>query len=148
MSNRPYTRDGRSPIPKNEGISRVMSSNRAKGTKPELALRKLLHSNGYRGYRTNYKKVPGTPDIAFVSKKIAIFINGCYWHRCPNCKLPLPKSNSIFWEDKFNKNVIRDKKKIEQLKEMGWTVITVWECQLKKDQLERTISSVIKKIKH
>jgi len=94
------------------------------------------------------KNIPGKPDIAFISRKIAIFINGCFWHRCPNCNYGLPKHNRQFWEDKFNKNIIRDKKKIEQLKEMGWIVITVWECQLKKDILEKTVNSLFKKIKH
>jgi DNA mismatch endonuclease (patch repair protein) len=77
-----YVRDKRSPVPKNEAVSRVMSANRAKNTKPELLLRKALWQAGARGYRLHYKRVPGRPDISFVSKKVAIFVNGCYWRRC------------------------------------------------------------------
>jgi len=143
-----YTRDKRSPLPSSEAVSNIMSRNKAKNTKPELILRKSLWKYGLKGYRMHPKNIPGKPDIAFISRKIAIFINGCFWHRCPNCNYGLPKHNRQFWEDKFNKNIIRDKKKIEQLKEMGWIVITVWECQLKKDILEKTVNSLFKKIKH
>jgi len=86
-----YIRDKRSPRPRSEAVSRVMSANRAKDTRPEVALRKALRRAGGRGYRLHYKRVPGRPDIAFVSKRVAVFVNGCYWHRCPKCDLPLPK---------------------------------------------------------
>ena len=126
-----YIRDNRSPIPLNENISRVMSSNKAKNTKPELKLRKSLCANGTKGYRLNWKKVPGSPDIAFPGKKIAIFINGCYWHRCPHCELPLPKTNKEFWEEKFDKNIKRDIKKEKELLDLGWLVLVFWECEIK-----------------
>ena len=83
-----YIRDKRSPKPLSESTSKVMSANKAKNTKPEIALRKALWSEGYKGYRLNWKNVPGRPDIAYPGKKIAIFVNGCYWHRCPKCDLP------------------------------------------------------------
>ncbi|MBT6568273.1 MAG: hypothetical protein HON19_05160 [Flavobacteriales bacterium] len=79
-----YTRDGRAPIPDKEITSRLMSSIKDKNTKPELAIRKAMWNNGVKGYRLHWKKVPGKPDIAFPSKKVAIFVNRCYWHRCPN----------------------------------------------------------------
>jgi DNA mismatch endonuclease (patch repair protein) len=126
-----YVRDKRSPIPKNQNISKVMSANKAKNTKPELVLRKALWQNGFRGYRLNYKKAPGRPDIVFVSKKVAIFVNGCFWHSCPYCKYTLPKNNSKFWGNKFKKNTERDKKKIKELRKLGWRVAVIWECQLK-----------------
>ncbi|HVX26317.1 MAG TPA: very short patch repair endonuclease [Parafilimonas sp.] len=136
-----YIRDKRSPKPKNENVSRVMSANKGKDTKPELLLRKALWKNGLRGYRLNYKKVPGRPDIAFPSKKIAIFVHGCFWHRCPTCDLPLPKNNVDFWEEKFKKNLARDKQKLIQLKEKGWYTLVIWECKLKHG-LEKAIMNI------
>ena len=137
-----YIRDKRSPVPLNENVSRVMSSNKAKNTKPELKLRKALYADGIRGYRLNWKKVPGKPDIAFPGKKIGIFINGCYWHRCPYCELSLPKTNTDFWKKKFEKNIKRDKKKEKELLDLGWTVLVFWECKIKTN-----IKDCINKIK-
>ena len=119
-----------------------MSSNKAKNTKPELKLRKALYADGIRGYRLNWKKVAGKPDIAFPRKKISIFINGCYWHRCPYCELPLPKTNTEFWKEKFEKNIKRDKKKEKELLDLGWTVLVFWECKIKTN-----IKDCINKIK-
>lgn len=128
-----YIRDGRAPIPEKEITSRIMSSIKDRNTKPELAIRKAMWDNGIKGYRLYWKKVPGKPDIAFPSKKVAIFVNGCYWHRCPNCNPSTPKSNVEFWNDKFQKNVERDKRKVQQLKQLEWEVLTLWECQIKKN---------------
>ena len=133
-----YIRDKRSPVPLNENVSRVMSSNKAKNTKPELRLRKALYAEGIRGYRLNWKKAPGRPDIAFPGKKIAIFINGCYWHRCPHCELPLPKTNKEFWEEKFDKNIKRDIKKEKELLDLGWIVLVFWECKIKTNMKDCT----------
>ena len=129
-------------MPLNANVSRVMSSNKAKNTKPELRLRKALYADGVRGYRLNWKKVPGKPDIAFPGRKISIFINGCYWHRCPHCELPLPKTNTEFWKEKFDKNIKRDKKKEKELLDLGWTVLVFWECKIKTN-----IKDCINKIK-
>ena len=129
-----YKRDKRSPTPKNENTSLIMSKIRAKGTKPELIVKKYIYELGYRGYRLNYKKVEGRPDICFTKNKKAIFINGCFWHRCPHCNLSIPKHNKKIWTKKFNDNVKRDKQKRERLIENGWKVITIWECQIKKNQ--------------
>ncbi|MGQ3234137.1 very short patch repair endonuclease [Flavobacterium sp.] len=131
---RTYIRDGRAPVPVNEVTSRVMSAIKAKNTKPELVLRKALWNNGLRGYRLHWKKVPGKPDIVFAGRKLAIFINGCFWHRCPHCKPRLPKTNLDFWEAKFHKNTERDTKKIADLAAFGWESMTFWECQLKDPQ--------------
>jgi len=128
-----YVRDKRSPVPKSETVSRVMSANRAKDSKPELTLRKALWHAGLRGYRLHYKRVPGRPDISYVGKKLAIFVHGCFWHRCPTCNYTLPKNNTEFWQAKFDRNVARDQKKAEDLRNIGWTVITVWECEMKAD---------------
>ena len=128
-----YIRDKRSPRPLKESTSKVMSANKAKNTKPELLMRKALWHEGIKGYRLNWEKVPGKPDIAFPSKKIAIFINGCYWHRCPKCELPLPKTNTKFWKEKFDKNVERDRKKNDELLSLNWNVLVLWECDIKKN---------------
>jgi DNA mismatch endonuclease, patch repair protein len=134
--NREYVRDGRAPIPKNINTSRVMSANKAKDTKPELEFRRALRKAGLAGYRLHWKIVPGNPDIVFLDKKTAIFINGCFWHRCPYCKSSLPKSNRNFWRKKFEANIKRDKKKKYLLKKKGWTVFIFWECQIKKDVMK------------
>lgn len=135
-----YVRDSRSPTPLNSNVSHVMSSNKGKDTKPELQLRRSLRDAGYPGYRLQWK-IHGRPDIAYPGKKIAIFVNGCYWHRCPICNLPLPKTNTEFWISKFENNVKRDKQNVELLENIGWTVIVIWECEIKKD-----LDSVSKKI--
>ncbi|MBE0682875.1 MAG: very short patch repair endonuclease [Anaerolineales bacterium] len=127
-----YLRDGRAPIPLKDITSKVMSANKAKNTTPEITLRKLLSHEGIRGYRLNWRKAPGSPDIAFPSQKIAIFINGCFWHRCPYCKPRLPKTHRNFWKQKFAKNKNRDKEKVAILRKDGWRVLTIWECQIKK----------------
>lgn len=137
----PFIRDGRAPIPKSAVTSRVMSANKAKNTRPEVMFRKALWAANIKGYRLHWKKVPGRPDIAFPSQKVAIFINGCFWHRCPNCKLPMPRSNSSFWQEKFNKNIERDKKKIKLLNEANWKTLVIWECELK-TELEKNVEKV------
>ena len=135
-SKKKYIRDGRAPIPKKELTSKVMSANKSKNTKPELLLRKALWNNGIRGYRLHWKKAPGRPDISFPGKKIAIFVNGCFWHRCPHCNPSMPKVNIEFWSDKFKKNVERDINKIKQLEQDNWKTLVIWECQLKNDPLK------------
>ena len=145
MKKKEYIRDKRSPIPKSENVSKIMSANRSKNTRPEIILRKLFWKEGLRGYRLNYSKAPGRPDIAFVSKKIAIFVNGCFWHRCPYCNNRLPINNREFWREKFKRNVKRDELKIKLLKSLGWVVFTIWECQIK-DDVKNLINTVKKSV--
>lgn len=133
MEEKKYIRDGRSPIPSKSITSKVMSAIRSKNTKPELILRKALWNLGIRGYRLHLKNLEGRPDISFSRKKVAIFVNGCFWHRCPYCNLPLPKENTGYWENKFFKNQERDIKKRDQLISLGWEVIVFWECEIKKN---------------
>jgi DNA mismatch endonuclease (patch repair protein) len=125
-----------SPKARSATTTKVMKANKAKGTKPEIAVRQYLWAHGFRGYRLNYKGAPGRPDICFVGTKIAIFVHGCFWHRCPNCSSHLPKTNSDFWKKKFELNVARDIKKEEALKASGWTVIVIWECQIPQNLAE------------
>jgi DNA mismatch endonuclease (patch repair protein) len=121
-----------------------MKANRAKNTTPELALRRLLRKRGLTGYKTVWKHAPGHPDVAFPAKKIAVFLNGCYWHRCPYCSLPLPKSNQPFWRRKFQLNKERDTRKARELRMAGWKVYTVWECFLTRrpNRLESVLRDV------
>ncbi len=135
-----YIRDGRSPIPKSENTSKVMSAIRGKNTRPEMTLRKALWAEGLRGYRLHWEKAPGRPDICFPGKKIGIFVHGCYWHRCPYCKPSIPKTHKSFWEDKFEKNKERDERKKNALKKNGWKVLVFWECQIGK-----AVSKCVKK---
>lgn len=97
---------------------------------------------GYGGYRLHWKKAPGRPDICYPGRKVAIFVNGCFWHRCPICQPPLPKSNVRFWKRKFALNAERDERKVRALEELGWTVVTVWECEIK-DTPETAVSRVV-----
>ena len=110
-----------------------MSANKAKNTGPELILRKAMRKQRIIGYRLHKKDIPGRPDISFGPERLAIFINGCFWHRCPTCRLPLPNSNKDFWKDKFKKNKARDKLKIKNLQGLGWKVLNFWECEIEKN---------------
>ena len=103
---------------------------RAKHTHPEMVVRKLLYSLGYR-YRLHAKDLPGKPDVVFRSKKQAIFIHGCFWHQHDQCRAGrLPASRPEYWVPKLGRNVERDRDHTEQLIGAGWDVLTVWECQL------------------
>jgi DNA mismatch endonuclease (patch repair protein) len=133
-------------MPADEKISHTMSAIRAKNTKPELAVRKILLSAGINKYRLNYRKIPGSPDIVFPKKRVAIFINGCFWHGCPYCKLKLPKTHRKFWKDKITANKLRDTKKINELKKSGWRPLVIWACRLetRRNQVLRRIQSALK----
>jgi len=108
-----------------------MRGNRGKDTKPEQRLRALLRGAGFPGYRLHWKGVPGRPDVAYPGRRVAIFVNGCFWHRCPRCQPAAPKSHAEFWERKFELNRERDDRKTRELLARGWTVVTVWECELR-----------------
>ena len=126
-----------------EATRHVMQANKSKNTTPELTMRAALREAGLTGYRLHWKKAPGHPDICFPGRKVAIFVNGCFWHRCPHCCPSLPKTNARFWEEKFARNAARDARDDALLVEGGWTVIVVWECRLKKERLEPTVRDVI-----
>lgn len=132
-------RDSRSPVSSSDVASRVMSANRSKNTKPELFFRESLWACGFRGYRVHPKDVPGRPDLGFSKHKFAVFIHGCFWHRCPNCQLPLPKSNRAFWKEKFANNRARDRRKESEFKQLGWMIMTVWECEISSKEKLRMI---------
>ena len=125
---------------------RCMSSVRSKGTKPEMKVRKALHHRGFR-FRTNVKKLPGTPDIVLAKYRTVIFINGCFWHGHGRCQeFRMPKSNIKFWEEKIHNNQKRDAANNAQLEEMQWNVITVWECELRSKVFESTIEHLVSEL--
>jgi len=110
-----------------------MSRIHGKDTKIEVEVRKYLFAKGFR-FRKNDKRFPGKPDVVLPKYKTVIFVNGCFWHMHEGCKQGrLPKSNLDYWREKLEKNVANDKLHEQQLKEMGWNTITLWECELKKD---------------
>lgn len=122
-----------------------MSQIKGKNTKPEETVRKYLFAQGFR-YRKNDKKLPGTPDIVLPKHKTVIFVNGCFWHGHEGCKYFVwPQNNADFWKKKITDNIARDQTKHNLLREQGWHVIIIWECELKKDsnlRLERLVSEI------
>lgn len=126
--------------PKSKAVSIRMKGNTSSGTQPELLLLAHLKKNGIKGYRKNYRTLTGKPDIVFTREKITVFMHGCFWHLCPHCKPPIPKHNRAFWEQKLYRNKERDKTVRRELRNMGWKVLVIWECQLQKNaqrQIER-----------
>lgn len=109
-----------------------MSRVRSKDTSPEMTVRRLVHAAGYR-YRLHGRGLPGTPDLVFAGRRKVIFVHGCFWHRHKHCALArLPKSRLAFWLPKLEENRKRDIRSRARLRKMGWSVLTVWECELKK----------------
>ncbi len=114
-------------------MSRIRSGN----TKPEILVRKYLFSQGFR-YRLHDKALPGKPDIVLKKYNTVIFVHGCFWHAHQGCRyFIIPKTRTEWWIEKLDRNVLRDKKEIGQLKKLGWKVIIVWECELKKGTIEK-----------
>ncbi|WP_245163669.1 very short patch repair endonuclease [Burkholderia latens] len=108
-----------------------MSRIKGKNTKPELIVRSLVHRMGYR-YRLHRKGLPGRPDLVFAKRRKVIFVHGCFWHRHEGCRLArLPKSRLDFWRPKLDANAKRDKEVELRLAELGWKVLTIWECEVK-----------------
>lgn len=133
--------DGLTPERRSWNMSRI----RSKDTKIEVKVRQYLFSKGLR-FRKNDKRYPGKPDVVLPKYKTVIFVNGCFWHMHNNCKQGrLPKSNVEFWGKKMERNVANDLLHKKQLEEMGWKVIVLWECELKKDfenKMEETLRSL------
>lgn len=111
--------------------SQIMAKVKSKGMKPELRVRKLLHGLGYR-YRLHRADLPGRPDLVFPARRKVIFVNGCFWHRHDGCpQVRIPATNRDYWLAKLERNYNRDRRSIAALQERGWSVMTVWECQLR-----------------
>lgn len=122
-----------------ESRSYNMSRISGKDTKPEELVRKYLFSKGFR-YRKNVRKLPGTPDLVLPKYRTVIFVNGCFWHGHEGCKYFVwPKSNAEFWRQKIETNISRDRRKEAQLRDMGWNVMIVWECELRPPKRQVTL---------
>ncbi|MFW9872478.1 MAG: very short patch repair endonuclease [Candidatus Thorarchaeota archaeon] len=125
-----------------------MSMIKGKNTKPEIIVRQFLHANGYR-YRINDKRYPGKPDLVLPKYKIAIFINGCFWHGHKDCKyFKLPNTRRKWWEEKIIETKKRDFIKKEEIMKIGFKVIVIWECELKPKSKENCLTKLVKKIEN
>ena len=124
-----------------------MSQISGKDTKPEMMVRKFLHGNGFR-YRLHVNDLPGKPDLVLPKYKTVIFVQGCFWHVHEGCKyFKLPETRTKWWKEKLFGNKERDEKHRRHLSEQGWNVITVWECELKPNNLQNTLTELVLKLK-
>ncbi|MBK7889208.1 MAG: DNA mismatch endonuclease Vsr [Bacteroidetes bacterium] len=120
-----------------------MSQIRSKDTKPELVIRKFLHSSGLR-YRLHDNKLPGKPDLVFPKFKTVLFVHGCFWHGHDNCKyFVIPKTRTDWCLKKINKNKANDLKNFAKLKKLGWKAFTIFECELKKLKQKSTLNKIL-----
>lgn len=123
-------------------MARIKSCN----TAPEFVVRSFLHRHGYR-YRIHVRTLPGRPDMALRKYRTAIFVNGCFWHGHRGCtRASVPKSNSLFWRKKITGNAARDRRTATALRRLGWTVLTVWQCQLRKSHVDATLARLLTRI--
>jgi len=123
-----------------------MSMIKGKNTKPEIVVRKFLFQNGFR-YRLYHSKLPGKPDIVLPKYKTVIFVNGCFWHGHEGCKYyVVPKTRTKWWLNKINETKKRDKTKAVKLKELGWKIQVIWECELKPVNVEETLNDLLFKL--
>ena len=112
-----------------EARSRLMAAVKARDTTPELKVRRLAHSLGYR-FRLHRRDLPGRPDLVFSTRRKIVFVHGCFWHRHPGCrKATMPKSQTEFWSSKFARNVERDARNERELRAAGWDILIIWECE-------------------
>lgn len=132
-----------SPEKRSWNMSRIKSKN----TTPERIVRSFLHENGFR-FRLHSKILPGSPDIVLPKYKTVIEVRGCFWHRHPGCRQSTtPTTNVEFWQEKFSRNVERDRNTEKRLKELGWRLIVIWQCELREDGFLKTLPDRIKKHK-
>jgi len=118
---------------------------KGKNTKPEMILRSQLFKRGFR-FRVNKKDLPGKPDIVLPKYRTAIFVHGCFWHYHKDCREGrIPSTNTKFWKEKLERNIAKDEKNVEALKNKGWNVVVVWECEIE-NKLEKTLEYLISKI--
>jgi DNA mismatch endonuclease (patch repair protein) len=125
--------------------SLLMSRVKSKNTRPELIVRSAFHRLGAR-FRLHAKKLPGSPDLVFPSRRMVVFVHGCFWHRHTGCsKTSTPKTRKVFWESKFRANIARDCRVVRDLKKQGWRPVVIWECEtLHMQKLEKRIKRLLK----
>lgn len=123
-----------------------MSRIKGKDTKPEMLVRKFLHAHGFR-YRLHVKNLPGKPDIVLPKYKTVIFVHGCFWHGHEGCKYyVVPKTKTEWWLNKINGNIENDKKAFKALRQLGWKIIEIWECELKPSNVKKTLSNLLENL--
>ena len=120
------------PLAKLPAVRSSMIGNRSSNTRPEQTMQAALTDLGL-GHFITHLTLPGTPDITFYEEKVAVFVHGCYWHRCPHCSPHFPSTNQEYWTAKFARNRARDKRNAVTLRGMGWLVVVVWECKVRKN---------------
>lgn len=124
-----------------------MSRIKSKNTKPELVVRQLLHAAGFR-FRLHVDDLPGKPDIVLTKYETVVFVHGCFWHGHAKCRyFVVPKTRTRWWLQKINRNRELDSINARKLKDLGWRVVNIYECELKKDKIEKTIKKVTHKLK-
>jgi DNA mismatch endonuclease, patch repair protein len=138
----------RAPPSSSPAVTAVMKANRPRDTGPEIRLRKALWRLGERGYRVTPKGIPGRPDIAYLRGQLAVFVNGCFWHQhgCERSKPGLPKSHPAYWATKFALNRRRDERKVHDLELAGWSVLTLWECEIDRSPSETAARVAAKRL--
>lgn len=125
-----------------EARSKLMSRVRNRNTSPELAVRSVLHSLGYR-FRLHRRDLPGTPDIVLPKHRLAVFVHGCFWHGHPGCpRAKRPSDNESFWRAKIQANMVRDDGSVARLRYMGWRVLVIWECETRDMNVLRALLTV------
>ncbi len=123
-----------------------MSRIKSKDTKPEMLVRKFLHAQGFR-YRLHVKNLSGKPDIVLPKYKTVIFVHGCFWHGHENCKyFVVPKTRTEWWKNKINGNITNDNRAVKSLEISGWQVVTLWTCELKKENVKETLNILLEKL--
>ena len=124
------------PSASSAAVRKSMQGNKSKNTIPELKVRRKLRMAGFPGYRLHWRindsggRYLCRPDISYPGRKLAIFVHGCFWHRCPTCNLPEPVNNGGYWREKFDRNLKRDIEKDDLLNQLGWKTFVIWECQI------------------
>ena len=126
-----------------EDRSRTMRAVKGSGTSLERRLWSMLAGMGLSGWRRNAPDIPGRPDAAFERKNVAVFVDGCFWHGCPHCSRPMPKSNADYWISKIRRNVERDDETNRELSDRGWSIIRIWEHEMKDVDLRRKAAARI-----
>lgn len=123
---------------------RTMQNVKSSGSKIERMMQSALAGSRLHGWKCNYKNVIGCPDFVFLEKKVAIFIDGCFWHGCPICNRPLPKTNIEYWQKKISRNINRDRDNNEILESQGWIVIRIWEHEIIKNE---KLTAIIERVR-
>lgn len=135
--------DNHTPEERSYNMSRI----RSKNTNPEQKVRKFLFAQGFR-YRKNVRTLPGCPDVVLPKYKTVIFVHGCFWHMHDCGRFHWPASNQQYWESKIRRNIERDRLNQERLQALGWKVLIVWECELKKKNIEETMNRISHEIQN